>query len=600
MNSEILLKYQELAKQYQSSCDSNKKRLSLISYTRLICFIGIIPVWIYLKPINTLAAIAASIVLLILFLFLIKKFILTEKQMYFYQHLAEINQNEIKALNRNLKSFDPGNEYIDPHHDFSYDLDLFGNGSLFQFLNRTVTRSGKIQLSSLLKESLRTPEEILEMQTAIQELAEELNWRQHFMAIGMETEEQKNKNQIDQTIHAKIDLKSFKTIRLLRSTLPAITIALIGLKITGIVTGSLYLIPVFSQWIIFILYSKTISQFYKQFESQSKILSRYSEMLQQIEAKSFSSNFLVKLKAKLSSKNKSASQITFELQKILSEFDYRQNILVGFVLNSVFLWDLRCISKLNIWQQEFSTDLTHWFEVIAEMDALTSFANCNYNHPEWATPNVQQSEFLLNTIDLGHPLIDESRSVTNSFCLQDKEQIAIITGANMAGKSTFLRTIGINLILASNGSKVCAQSFEFGSVRLFTNMRTSDNLMNDESYFYAELLRLQAMLNLLRNGEGLFVIVDEMLKGTNSVDKLNGSKELISQLISLNTHGIVATHDLGLTELVEKYPYSIKNLCFEVQLNEDELIFNYKLTSGVTRTMNATFLMKKMGIIPKS
>ena len=169
----------------------------------------------------------------------------------------------------------------------------------------------------------------------------------------------------------------------------------------------------------------------------------------------------------------------------------------------------------------------------------------------------------------------------------------------MAGKSTFLRTIGINLILASNGCKVCAQSFEFSPIRIFTNMRTSDNLMNDESYFYAELLRLQAMLNLLRDGESLFVIVDEMLKGTNSVDKLNGSKELISQLISLKTHGIVATHDLGLTELVEKYPLSIKNLCFEVQLHHDELIFDYKLTAGVTRTMNATFLMKKMGIIPK-
>jgi len=241
--------------------------------------------------------------------------------------------------------------------------------------------------------------------------------------------------------------------------------------------------------------------------------------------------------------------------------------------------------------------LPQWFEVIAEMDALVSLANSNYNHPRWITPKVSQSGYIFNAEDLGHPLIDESRCVSNSFQLTNQEQITIITGANMAGKSTFLRTVGVNLILASNGCKVCAESFEFSPIRIYTNMRTSDNLMNDESYFYAELLRLQSMLTLLRSGENLFVIIDEMLKGTNSVDKLNGSKELIHQLISLNTHGIVATHDLGLTELAQNIP-AIKNQCFEVQLHNDELNFDYKLTNGVTRTMNATFLMKKMGIIP--
>jgi len=417
--------------------------------------------------------------------------------------------------------------------------------------------------------------------------------------MGKQTEEQQNQNPIDQTIHTIRNLRSSKAIKWLLKTLPAITLLLIGLSIGGIITESYYLIPVFAQWIIFILYSKTISKFHKQFERQSKLLSRYSEMLNMIETKPFSSEYLTELKQKLTSNHKPASKITFELQKIVGEFDYRQNILVGFVLNSVFLWDLRCISKLNDWQQKYHTELPQWFDVIAEMDALISLANCNYNHPDWTKPLVKSSGFFLKAIDLGHPLIDEKRSVRNSFCLKDQEQIAIITGANMAGKSTFLRTVGINLILASNGCNVCAHSFEFSPIRLFTNMRTSDNLMNDESYFYAELLRLQTMLNLLRDGESLFVIVDEMLKGTNSVDKLNGSKELIHQLIALKTHGIVATHDLGLTELAEQYPQSIKNLCFEVQLHHDELIFDYKLTAGATKTMNATYLMKKMGIIPK-
>jgi len=323
-------------------------------------------------------------------------------------------------------------------------------------------------------------------------------------------------------------------------------------------------------------------------------------MLQQIETLNVKSSYLLALKKKLSHNEKTASEITAELQNILNQFEYRQNIIVAIILNLIFLWDIRCVSKFYRWQQNYSSELPKWFGVIAEMDALVSFANCNYNHPEWITPQISNAGFQFKTEDLGHPLINEKRCVRNSFHYSGDEQIVIITGANMAGKSTFLRTIGINLVLASNGCKVFASSFEFSPIRIYTNMRTSDNLMNDESYFYAELLRLQSILELLRKGENLFVIVDEMLKGTNSVDKLNGSKELIHQLISLKTHGIVATHDLGLTELAHTYPSSVKNQCFEVKLYSDELNFDYKLTDGVTRTMNATFLMKKMGIIPTS
>lgn len=599
MDTEILNQYQSLAARYQSAYDSKKQELKLISIARFFSFTGIVPAWYYLNPVNPTLALAASTLLLVLFFFLIKKFILTEKQLLFYRRLVEINQNERSALNRNLSPFDPGTEFTDPHHDYSYDLDLYGTGSFFQFLNRTVTVRGKKQLSALLNQTQRTVSEISSRQEAIRELAGELSWRQNFMAKGTETEDQKNQTQVDQSIRQHIALKSAKTIRYLLLCLPALTLLLIGLSITGITERSYFLLALLAQWAIFVLYSPTINKFRSQFESQAKLLSHYVGMLREIETKSFSSQYLVALKDKLTNKGKTASIVTSGLQKILNEFDYRQNILVGLVLNSVFLWDVRCICKLYNWQQNHAADLPHWLEVIAEMDALSSLANCNYNHPQWATPEVSHSGFLFQAENLGHPLIDEARCVRNSFRIANNEQIVIITGANMAGKSTFLRTVGINLMLASNGCTVCADSFAFSPVRVYTNMRTSDNLMNDESYFYAELLRLQSMLNLIRNREQLFVIIDEMLKGTNSADKLNGSKELIRQLITMKTHGIVATHDLNLTDLSQVYPEAVKNRCFEVQLHSDELTFDYKLTEGVTRTMNATFLMKKMGIIPK-
>ena len=596
MNIDLATKYESLALKYQSLSDQKKKQIKLISLGRFVSFVGIWPAYFYLSPLSSLLAVVISLVLFATFLFLIKKFIQTEKQLMYYEQLGKINRNEISALNRDLSSFDPGNKFIDPHHDYSYDLDLFGIGSIFQFLNRTVTRQGKNQLATLLKQSLRPADEIRNRQYAIQELAEEFSWRQNFMAKGIETDG--SKDHYNESIDQKINLKSAHILNYLRRILPVLTLLLIGLSIAGIDPHSFYRLAILAQWIIFGIYMKTILKFHEKFERQGKLLSRYADMLRQIETINFKSSYLVTLKEKLLNQGKTASTITSELQKILEQFDYSKNLLVGFVLDSIFLWDIGCLVKLNKWQQNYAGILPQWFDVIAEMDALISLANCNYNHPQWVAPKVSQSEFTFNAKELGHPLINENRCISNSFQISNEEKIVIITGANMAGKSTFLRTVGVNLILASNGCNVCAESFEFSPVRVYTNMRTSDNLMNDESYFYAELLRLQSMLKMLRNGENMFVIVDEMLKGTNSIDKLNGSKELIHQLISLKTHGIVATHDLGLTDLVKIYPTSIKNECFEVQLNDDELKFDYKLTDGVTRTMNATFLMKKMGIIP--
>jgi hypothetical protein len=595
MKTDLLANYQALADQYQSIAHKKKDQLRLISIARLLSFVGILPAWFYLNPINEILAAIISLVLLITFFLLIKKFIQAEKQLSYYQYLSKINRDEISASNRDLSAFDPGNEFIDPHHDYSYDLDLFGIGSMFQFLNRTVTLQGKNRLATLLKKTQRTSEEIRSRQEGIKELAESFTWRQNFMAKGMVTDGAKDhyNESIDQAIH----LKSVHFLKYLLKILPALTLLLIGLSIAEIDSHSFYRLALLAQWMTIGVYFKTILKFHQKFESQGKLLRRYAEMLKQIESFDFKSSYLQSLKEQLSHQGKTASTITSELQKILDQFDYSKNILVGFVLDSIFLWDIGCLVKLNKWQQDYANVLTRWFDVIAEMDALICLANCNYNHPEWVTPEVSSSEFTFNAENLGHPLIDESRCVSNSFQISNEEKIVIITGANMAGKSTFLRTVGVNLILASNGCKACASAFEYSPVRIYTNMRTSDNLMNDESYFYAELLRLQSMLTLLRNGENLFVILDEMLKGTNSVDKLNGSKELIHQLISLKTHGIVATHDLGLTELAQSIP-AIKNQCFEVQLNNDELNFDYKLTNGVTRTMNATFLMKKMGIIP--
>jgi DNA mismatch repair ATPase MutS len=293
----------------------------------------------------------------------------------------------------------------------------------------------------------------------------------------------------------------------------------------------------------------------------------------------------------------SASKIFRELKSLVKKFEYRGNIIVGFFLNSMLLWDIRCVYKLWHWHRENHTKLVSWLEVISHMDALISLANFAGNHPEYVFPTAHESDFIFNTKQLGHPLLNPAKRVSNDMEISGWPKVMIITGANMAGKSTFLRTVGVNLVLARMGAPVCAEERVFTPVKIYNTMRTTDSLLKDESYFFAELKRIKGVLDQLQNGERFFVILDEMLKGTNSVDKLQGSRALIRKLLKSDSVSLIATHDLKLSEMEYEFPDYISNKCFEIRIENEELAFDYKLYDGVTQTMNATFLMKKMGII---
>ncbi|MDX9881963.1 MAG: hypothetical protein RBS73_07835 [Prolixibacteraceae bacterium] len=597
MNAAPRSAYQELLNGYQLKLQQTARQLRWVALSRLTIFLLTVALVIYLWDFGVPVVMPVTAVLFAFFLYLIKIFILKEKEKQFYQNLVRINEEELKALDGDFSSFAGGSEFIDIHHPFSFDLDLFGPRSFFQFLNRASTRRGQKRLAYMLANHETDQEKIRQKQEAVQELAEELNWRQHFAAKGKTDSDQRDFDLISQWLSASFQLKNEQAVRLAIAIFPVLTLIVILLNIFSLVPWGMVLLFVLSQWAVYGFSAKTIQRFHQQFGSRSEILSKYIEMLLDIEKKDFQSGQLRQLKQKLYFQDQSASRINSRLIKLIAQLDYGRNMVLTLIFNSVFLWDLRCIYRLSKWHQQYHHLLDQWFEVIAEFDALSCFGNYNFNHAEGALPVPENNRFTFEAEQLGHPLISDKKRVNNDFLLNDNGKLAIITGANMAGKSTFLRTVGINLVLAMNGCKVCATRMKFTPIALYTNMRTTDNLMNDESYFYAELLRLQQMLERIRNGEKLFVIIDEMLKGTNSVDKLNGSKELIKQLISLKVVGIVATHDLKLTELVTQYPGSIQNQCFEVQLTNDDLSFDYRLRTGVTQTMNATFLMKKMGII---
>jgi DNA mismatch repair ATPase MutS len=290
------------------------------------------------------------------------------------------------------------------------------------------------------------------------------------------------------------------------------------------------------------------------------------------------------------------SEATRKLSAILDAFDTRNNILVAFFLNFLFLWDIIQVIRTEKWQALHREELPRWLETLAGTDAICSLANFHFNHPASIFPEINDDGILLTAKSLGHPLVPGESRVDNPASIPGWRHFTIVTGANMAGKSTYLRTVGVSLVMAMAGSAVIAEEMAFHPARLVTSIRTKDSLQKNESYFYAELKRLKYIMERLQQGEKLVILLDEILKGTNSRDKQSGSIALLEKLLRYDASGLVATHDLALGELEKKYPDKIVNKSFEVVIENDLLVFDYKLKDGIARQMNATFLMKKMGI----
>ena len=282
---------------------------------------------------------------------------------------------------------------------------------------------------------------------------------------------------------------------------------------------------------------------------------------------------------------------------LINKLSYSLIMIVGFVLNVFFLWALKQIIAIEDWKRNNQHSLEAAFDVIAEFEALISLASLHINYPEWSFPQIAGgAAYTLTAKNLAHPLINIKSRVANSYELTDAFKIDIITGSNMAGKSTFLRTIGINTVLALCGAPVCADEIRVSVIAVITYMRIKDSLNESTSTFKAELDRLQMLLKAVEGDQKVFFLIDEMLRGTNSVDKYLGSKAVIEQLIRKKAVGMVATHDLQIAELETKHPDYIRNFYFDIQVKDNEMLFDYKIKHGECKTFNASLLLKQIGI----
>lgn len=504
-------------------------------------------------------------------------------------------QHELQGLTGDYSAFDGADEERNADHSFTLDLDVFGPKSLFQLVNRTVTYEGRKRLAAWFKKPLDEPAAIEQRQAAVRELAARPDLFFHFYALGrMKSAAMTDTSGMERLVREPSNLGSCAW-KLFFWVVPVGWLLLI----VGNVMGSIPEIWIGPYLVVslVIAYAKAgaVNQLYASVDKLEQSLATYAELLKCLEETSFQAATLQQTQAQWKRNGRQASASLRTLARHIGALNQRFS-LAGVILNVLFLRDMRHALALEAWKARHREDIGRWMAALGEMDALFSAGHFAFTHPDYVYPTFTKEYFLLRGKALGHPLLDRKVCVRNDVEIPHRSWFLIITGANMAGKSTYLRTVGVNYLFACMGLPVCAQELTLYPAHLVTSLRTSDSLTSNESYFFAELKRLKMIIDRLQQGEPLFIILDEILKGTNSLDKQKGSMALMKQLIAYKTCGIIATHDLVLGQLEEEFPQQIKNYCFEADIHDDELTFSYRLREGIAQNMNACFLMQKMGI----
>lgn len=588
--------YQQEIVRLNTELEKLEKRKSLFGWLRLLTMgLALVSLW-WLWTEGMFFLLPIPFLFIGLFLFILSKDLNNNDAIENLQRLIQVNETEIEVLNHHFVQLPDGSQYKPELHEYANDLDIFGRASLYQYINRTNSEQGNKLFADWLLHPAK-PEEILQRLQAVKELTTEFKWRQQLQSHG-------TASPISISTQQKVDnwLKEPNTFsgkphwQVLKYLLPAISFTLLILHIADILSSSAFYPLIILMLGISFIISKQVMPSYLQLDKVAPQLESLSGCIKWIEEKSFISELMKVLKSKFKTEAGTSSQSIKKLKSILDRFDIRLNPLVFIPLNTFLFWDLQQIFILEKWKIENKESIDEWFHALAEIECLCSLGNFHFNHPENSFPVLSDQQGVFNAEELGHPLIPKEKLVCNSFTTEGLNKMNLVTGSNMAGKSTFLRSVGVNIVLAMMGSSVHAKSLTLSPMKVLSSMRVSDNLEESTSTFYAELKKLKEVIDAVYNNEKIFLLLDEILRGTNSGDRHTGSKALIKQLIQHKAAGLIATHDLELAKLADEFPANIHNYHFDVQVANDELYFDYKLKRGVCQSMNASLLMKKIGI----
>lgn len=656
--------YQQYVSRYASEAAALKRKNTGFITGELLAFGGILAFLICYFAIDgdTQNYLMGAVLCLIAYLGIRR---LDDKNKEKIEHLSallKVYQDEIKALEGDFSPFETGDSYQNPQHPYSFDLDVFGKSSLFNRICRTITSGGSEALArNLTRETPLSLEDIkrrrdLQKELAGEELAgEELageneNWRMEFLALGEKNRSQTADGKMMNGKMKKIDsaavVDAMQKVSMME--VPAwfgapISLVIGWLLIIGVI-GSVILsicnmVSVnFALWwvlvqymVVFFVCKQTLDKIDSNGGKLRHQLIAYAQILRLINRRNFHSELGKEMQDSLADALPSFAQ----LEKILKGYDRRGNFLGLFFTDAFMLSDFFLVRSFLKWKNTYMVKMEEWMHIISEMDAMVSMADFRYNHPEAEeaefvsgkqeadeesvvseNTEIGSPEIVFEGKNLYHPFLG-AKAVKNDFTIRD-DNYYIITGANMAGKSTFLRSLGVNYILAMAGMPVFADQLKISRFRLFSSMRTTDDLTHGISYFNAELIRLEELLKFCKesaegkfckeSAEGKFykksiagnkeslrtlIILDEILKGTNSLDKLNGSRKFLEAISKQPVSGIIATHDLELSKMENDASGKFHNYCFEIDLGTD-VTYTYKIQKGVARNQNATFLLNKI------
>ncbi len=591
--------FQARAQDFSKQTEALQSRYNTISFFRIIVFVvfTFLVVWSISNRDFILIFIFSSL-FLIVFGLIVRYHNQIKKNMDLCQKIHDINDEEVRRQHHEFNGIYGGDEFIDEKHPYTSDLDVFGRSSLFQLINRAGTVQGMLTLKSWFAQ-FSTKGIIETRQKMVKELMPLIDWRQNLQAHGRKRIVKKeNEHALTTWLEDNDFIGSKLFYKIIPYVMISFSLVLIIAAVYELISDYFLFLPFFITGYFLYKIHDYSRKTYEMTDSGVKILESVENMLLSIEGQYFSHGQLVHLKNQLSSKGLVASQKVKELRKILELLNLRGNMIYQ-ILNLFFLLDYIFLAKAEKWRSDFGDEITIWFNTIAEFEALNSLAAFAFANENFVFPKIMENPYIFKCERLGHPLIPEEKRVNNDFNFSGKGKTCIITGSNMAGKSTFLRTVGVNAVLAFAGAPVCADSMDISEFLVFSSMRTKDNLEENISSFYAELLRLKMLLEEINEGKPIFYLLDEILKGTNSVDRHIGAESLILQLNRSNAFGLVSTHDLELGKLSEKNNL-ITNFNFSSSIIGDEIVFDYKLQEGICRSTNASQLMAKIGIQIKS
>lgn len=541
-----------------------------------------------------LPGMAASL-LTIGFVVLVRYHDTVERERKLVDAKIKINQDELVFLDGTTTIFDGGTKYKNAHHPYSDDLDIFGDHSLYQTLNRTGTEPGRMALANTLMHE-KEHEAIRANQQAISELAPAVSWRQEFLANAMiEPDSEASFHQLLAWVEKKpVEIMPF--VRILSYVFPILTLTCLGGYFFTPLPhfGQLSLLLMLANLGVLGLYARHIQDELLPATGIEKMLKQYAHLLARIEEHSFEADRLQFLRSQLTTGPTRASASIHQLSLLFGRMEHVTNAFASPLLNGLLLYHLHVLAGLTRWRSTHSKHIQEWLSVIGAVETINSLANFSHTHPSFVFPEINEA-FEISFEALGHPLIPKSKAVTNSIDF-NPHRFFILTGSNMSGKSTFLRTLGVNMVLAGVGAPVFASKAKVHPLPLLVSMRLTDSLSDSESYFYAEVKRLKSIMDQLDHSP-CFVLLDEILRGTNSDDKRSGTIEVIRQLAKKQAYGGIATHDLEVCKVVEEFKQTVTNKRFEVAIVNDELVFDYALKDGICENKSASFIMKKMGVI---